>query len=90
MWEFKTYAHYSGIKCPVLMVPAIPGPAAPARDQEYLDFKERGLAQALELVPDLQIERIQNSIHDIPLQHPEELAELILQFTYNISGNVSG
>jgi pimeloyl-ACP methyl ester carboxylesterase len=80
MWEFKTYAHYSRLKCPVLMIPSIPNPTAPARDQEYLAFKERGLQRARELIPDLRVERMLNSIHDIPLQHPKALAELILQF----------
>ncbi len=62
------------------MVPAVPDPAAPAQDQEYLAFKERGLQRALELIPVLQIERMLNSVHDIPLQRPEALAKLILQF----------
>lgn len=80
MWEFKTYTHYSRLNCPVLMIPAIPDPAASERDQEYLAFKERGLQRARELIPNLRVERMLNSIHDIPLQHPEALARLILQF----------
>lgn len=79
MWDFKTYTHYSRLKCPVLMVPAVPAPDAPPRDQKYLASKERGLQRAEQLIPNLQIERMQ-SIHDIPLQHPQALAQRILQF----------
>ncbi len=84
MWDFKTYTHYARLKCPVLMIPAIPGPQAPPRDQEYLTFKERGLKRAAELIPQVQIERMQNSIHDIPLQHPQALAQAIIQFARQI------
>ena len=83
MWEFKTYTHYTRLRCPVLMIPAVPGPDAPGRDQEYLAAKERGLQRAVELIPKLQIDRMQ-SIHDIPLQHPQALAHRILQFAGQI------
>jgi len=80
MWEFKTYTHYARLNCPVLMIPAIPNQTDPVRDQEYLAYKEQGLQRARELIPDLQVEPMLNSIHDLPLQHPVALAELILRF----------
>ncbi len=30
--------------------------------------------------PDIQVRPMMDSIHDVPLQHPEELAELIAEF----------
>lgn len=84
MWEFKTYTHYTRLNCPVLMVPAIPSRHASPRDQEYLAYKERGLKRATELIQSLQIKPMQNSIHDIPLQHPRALAQDIIQVARQI------
>jgi hypothetical protein len=36
---------------------------------------------ALKVRPDLRLEWMEDSIHDIPLQHPETLANLILDFS---------
>ena len=60
--------------------PGCPDPSASEPDQEYLAYKERGLARAADLIPNLQIERMENSIHDIPLQYPLALAKRILKF----------
>lgn len=81
MWEFKTYEYYSQIRCPVLLVPARPAEPLPSRDQEYLEFKQRGIARILLMNHRIQVNWMKDTIHDIPLQRPGELADLIADFS---------
>jgi len=80
MWEFQTYERYTRLRCPVLMVPARPPGALSARDLDHLALKERGEAVARERIQKLRVEWMADTIHDIPLQRPEELAGLIADF----------
>jgi len=80
MWEFKTYQLYPRLRCPVLMVPARPKDPISPSDQPFLSAKERGIDKARMSIPKLQVHWMEDSIHDIPLQHPAELAELITEF----------
>ncbi len=80
MWEFQTYERLSQLACPVMAVPARPkDPQGLAAD--FMVLKERGVEHALKVRPDLRLEWMKDSIHDIPLQHPETLANLILDFS---------
>jgi pimeloyl-ACP methyl ester carboxylesterase len=80
MWEFQTYERYSRLRCPVLMVPARPPGALSGQELDHLAFKERGEAVARERIRKLRVEWMADTIHDIPLQRPEELAVLIAGF----------
>jgi pimeloyl-ACP methyl ester carboxylesterase len=80
MWSFKTYDVASRLRCPVLAIPARPAQPAPAAELQFLVRKELGLNRLSELIPALQVHWMNNSIHDIPLQHPAELANLIVKF----------
>jgi pimeloyl-ACP methyl ester carboxylesterase len=80
MWDFKTYAHFRRLRCPVLMVPARPPEPHSPGEEEYLVYKESGIEQARAALPDLQVHWMENSIHDIPLQRPAALAALIAAF----------
>lgn len=83
MWEFKTYEYFSRLGCPVLVVPAHPAEPHLPRDKEYLEFKQRGIARLSQLKHDMQVYWMEDAIHDIPLQRPEELANLIADFRDN-------
>lgn len=83
MWEFKTYEYFSRLGCPVLVVPAHPAEPHLPRDKEYLEFKQRGIARLSQLKHDMQVYWMKDTIHDIPLQRPEELANLIADFWDN-------
>ncbi len=80
LWEFKTHERFQRVGCPVLMVPARPPDPLPVDQQAYLVMKERGIARAREVIADLQVHWMEASVHDIPLQRPRELADLILAF----------
>ena len=80
MWEFQTYAAFSRLRCPILLVPAQPAEPRSAREQAFLEQKQRGVARILQITPAVQVRWVVDSIHDIPLQRPAELAQLILEF----------
>jgi pimeloyl-ACP methyl ester carboxylesterase len=80
MWEYKTYERFDRLRCPVLMVSAVQAGYTAPELQAYLAQKERGIQQAQVRIRKLTVQRMQNTIHDIPLQRPGELAELIVKF----------
>ena len=47
--------------------------------KEFSAMRKQGIARILEVRPDVRIVLMQNTMHDIPLQRPEELAELIVK-----------
>jgi pimeloyl-ACP methyl ester carboxylesterase len=84
MWEFDIYGHYRRLHCPVLMVPAIP-PEPHSREQEtYVASKRKGVVTAQQILKDLSVVWMLDTIHDIPLQKPAELGETLASF---IEGN---
>ncbi len=87
MWSFKTYDVAPRLRCPVLAIPARPAQTAATAEQQYLVRKELGLAHLSEHIPGLQVHWMNDSIHDIPLQHPAELANLIVDFAGRATGS---
>ena len=77
MWDFKTYERYSRLRCPVLAVPARPPEPMTDRERDFLTQKERGIAIAQERMQDFRVHWMEDTIHDIPLQRPVELADQI-------------
>ena len=84
IWEFKTYDRFQRLHCPVLMVPARPPEPHSESERQFLASKERGIARAQREIPGLQVDWMRDSIHDIPLQHPVELAHLINDFAASL------
>lgn len=80
MWDFKTYENYARLRCPVLFVPARPSEPLSPQERDFLAFKERGVARAQETIQDVRVHWMEDSIHDIPLQRPAELAALLAEF----------
>ncbi|RME48308.1 MAG: hypothetical protein D6791_03610, partial [Chloroflexi bacterium] len=78
LWEHKPSELYDRVHCPVLLVPARP-PALSDPAGEWLAMKERGVAKALQGLRDAQVLWL-DSIHDIPLHRPAELAGAIRTF----------
>jgi len=84
MWEFNTFERFAQIRCPALLLPARPSSPVSPQDQDFLSAKEASLEKIIKLKPDAHLEWILDSIHDIPLQHPHRLAQLIIQFGKNL------
>jgi len=77
MWEQRLPELYEKVICPVLILPAR---RKDHEDPALLAAKERGAAQAEELVADVEVVWLDNTIHDVPLQRPHRLAEEIRRF----------
>jgi pimeloyl-ACP methyl ester carboxylesterase len=86
MWESRTYEMFKEIRCPVMAVPARPTAPMAGPSADFLALKERGLSRIREIKPDLRVEWMVDTVHDIPLQHPDRLAALILDFARGIAG----
>ncbi len=82
MWDEDPEAVYSSVRASVLFVLAeLPG--AGHRATELVAAKRRGVETAYRLLtgaPRVETEWMPNTIHDIPLQRPEALADRIARF----------
>lgn len=82
MWDEDAEQVYPAVHSPTLFVLA--EPANPdARGAEFLENKRRGVALAKSLLkraPLVEVEWLPETIHDIPLQRPNELAARISAF----------
>lgn len=85
MWDYDIYQHYRRLRCPVLLVSTIPpGPHGP-EEEVYLASKRRGVAKVQQIVKDLNLIWMPDTIHDIPLQKPVELGESIANFIQQLA-----
>jgi len=80
LWELKTYERFQEVQCPVLMLPARPPRPWSPEEEGHMCLKERGIERARQTIADLQVRWMEDTIHDIPLQKPQALAEEILAF----------
>lgn len=85
MWEFKTHTRYEGLRCPALLVPARPPQPLSPSEEQFLAAKELGIQFLTGRYKNMYVHWMDDSIHDIPLQRPFELANLILDFNRSIS-----
>lgn len=75
-WETPLESLYEQVDCPVLLLPC----RRDGDDPEFLRRKQRGVARALEALPDAEAHWLENTVHDAPLQRPHRLAEEIKLF----------
>ncbi len=80
MWEYPLWERLRRVACPVLGVAAFPGEPRTPREARFAALKERGLLRAQRENPRLRIRRFENTVHDIPLQRPWALAQVLLEF----------
>jgi pimeloyl-ACP methyl ester carboxylesterase len=80
MWDFDIYPHYRRLRCPVLLVSALPpGPYGP-EEEAYIATKRKGVARLQQIAKNLTLIWMPDTIHDIPLQKPDELGEIMGNF----------
>lgn len=88
LWEADNIALAEKVRCPVLMISAETTPSpeiVPETEREaiWIKIKREGaqkLKAALVNSPRAEFVIMSNTIHDIPLQRPAELAKLIFDF----------
>ena len=79
MWDQPTFELYSRVHCPLKLIVAELRPAS-EQQKAFLNMRREGIARIQELLPTAQIVRMTDTIHDIPLQRPRELAEEITAY----------
>jgi pimeloyl-ACP methyl ester carboxylesterase len=84
LYDQRPAALYPLVDCPVLLVPAA-GPD----DGEHAARKRDAADRALALFPSANVTWFEDTMHDIPLQRPVELAAELARFV-DAAGEVSG
>jgi len=78
MWEDRLSEAYASIDCPILLVPA-----RGAEPNAFTAMKENAIAGITEHKPSVRVRWIE-SIHDVPLAKPDELASAIEEFVADL------
>jgi pimeloyl-ACP methyl ester carboxylesterase len=74
LWEQRSAELLAQPNCPVLLLPA----RQSTEPSEWNSAKAAGIARALETQPKARVHWFENTVHDVPLQRPEELAAELL------------
>jgi hypothetical protein len=67
------------VMCPALMVPAV-REATNDYERTWSEWREAGIAEAQRLMPKASVHVMRDSIHDVPVQRPRDLAAVIRAF----------
>jgi len=79
LWDQKPSALWSRIRCPALLLPTASDHPDP-RNAVWMEHKRKGVALAEQRAPSLNVIWMKDTIHDVPLQRPRELAGAIRSF----------
>ncbi|MGE5138123.1 MAG: alpha/beta fold hydrolase, partial [Rudaea sp.] len=79
MWEQRPPELYPRVSVPVLLLPAEQEPREDG-ERDFIARKRSNVRLAEERLPRGRTIWFTNTIHDVPLQRPRELAETIVQF----------
>ena len=75
-WDQKPSELYHRVRCPVLLMPAR---GRGARPKEWRERAERSIAAAGDALPVSKTVWLEDSVHDVPLQRPDLVANVIKQ-----------
>jgi len=78
MWDQPTFDLYKQVTCPITLIVAEQENADPSREA-FLRMRREGIVHIQALRPDMHVVHMPNTIHDIPLQRPVQLAEEIMR-----------
>jgi pimeloyl-ACP methyl ester carboxylesterase len=81
LWEQRPAELLPRVRCPVLVLPARQSSDAP----ELQTGKAAAIQRALELQPLARVRWFEETIHDVPLQRPDELTSELLEFAALVS-----
>jgi pimeloyl-ACP methyl ester carboxylesterase len=85
LWEQRPAELLPRLSCPVVLLPARQGSDAP----DWQASKSASIQRALELQPRATVRWFEDTIHDVPLQRPEELADELLTFASRVAAEAS-
>lgn len=84
LWEQRPSALCAQVRCPVLFIAA--EREAEGRAQEWSKLKREAIARAQNRLRDCQVRWFPDTVHDIPLHRPKELAEAVERFALALDG----
>lgn len=76
MWEQPTFALYQQVTCPITLISA---EQSSTTQNDLVRARREGIAHIQELNPRVRVVTMADTIHDIPLQRPQRLAEEIMR-----------
>ncbi len=79
LWEHKPSQLFPRVRCPALILPARKDAPDPTRTRQ----QERLVSRAESLLPNARVVWLEDSIHDVPLQRPRRVAQLLLNFAHS-------
>lgn len=82
LWEQKLSELCERVECPVLF--ALAERKAEGRQREWMEMKREGVARAQERLARCEVRWFADTIHDIPLHRPAELAGAIASFVQEL------
>ena len=80
IWEHRPSDLWARVQCPVLMMPAVAPEPHDERTRDQLENKRRNVELAEERLKHSQTIWMTDTMHDIPLHRPAELAQAIKTF----------
>jgi len=83
LWEQPVSELCRRVRCPSLLIRAQQEPAS-ERDRFWAQAIEDCLRRALEFLAHARLISMEDTIHDIPLQRPKELAAAIAEFAASL------
>ena len=81
LWEHKPSLLFPQVRCPTLILPARKDSPDPTRANR----QECLVRRAERLLPNGQVIWLEDSVHDVPLQRPRRVAQLLLDFAFSAS-----
>ena len=82
LWEQKPSELCPNVRCPTLFVAA--AREGEGRAKEWLDMKREAIERASKRLADCEVAWFEDTVHDIPLQRPKELARRIEEFVLGL------
>jgi pimeloyl-ACP methyl ester carboxylesterase len=80
IYDQKTSELYPRLRCPALLCPAAPPEPRDDNAEGFLARKRAGVARARQASPWVQVRWFEDTVHDVPLHRPDELAGTIVGF----------
>jgi pimeloyl-ACP methyl ester carboxylesterase len=84
IYEQKPSELYPRLRCPALLCPAATPPPHDERGELFLALKRAGIARAEQANPLVRTIWFEDTLHDIPLHRPAELAQAISDFARSV------
>ncbi len=84
IYEQKPSEFYPRLRCPALLCPAAPPSPRDERGEQFLALKREGVRRAEQASPLVRTVWFEDTVHDIPLHRPAELAKAISDFARSV------